>query len=393
MPARYPSDPGQPAGPFFATPEQRAALARERFFEEGVRPSGLVPEPVIQSWSRCIGAHRQPDETVAFDPITRARIASALMRNRQLIEAASEDLAQLDAALAGTSVKAMLTSHDGVVVHATPTGSHEGTLLPMVARIGVDIGELSVGTGAPGVAARTGEVCIVRGSEHFFSCMSPLYCAAAPIRDASGDVVAALDLSSEAEMFRFDAGAMVKLYATAIENRLLTAQARSQLLLRFQTSPMLLPTPFVGLAAVRGDGRVAWLNGAGASLLGCERVPAWEARAEALFGLDVEQLLVRLHDGRPQPLRLPSGLTLWLEAQLDPGVAAALLPSAALVPVAAEPEPLVPEPEPPATLRDANRSLIETTLRECNGNISRTARRLGVSRGLLYRRLRDWNLA
>jgi transcriptional regulator of acetoin/glycerol metabolism len=41
-------------------------MAREQFFEEGQRPSGLVPEPVIQSWSRCMGSRRKPDERIEF---------------------------------------------------------------------------------------------------------------------------------------------------------------------------------------------------------------------------------------------------------------------------------------------------------------------------------------
>jgi hypothetical protein len=31
-----------PVQPFFATPEQRFNLARQRFFEDGQRPTGLV---------------------------------------------------------------------------------------------------------------------------------------------------------------------------------------------------------------------------------------------------------------------------------------------------------------------------------------------------------------
>ena len=42
------------------------------------------------------------------------------------------------------------------------------------------------------------------------------------------------------------------------------------------------------------------------------------------------------------------------------------------------------------TLDHANRALIEATLAACDGNVSRAARRLGVSRGLLYRRLGEW---
>src|SRR5450755_2375351 len=65
-----------PAHPFFSTPEQRLALARERFFEQGIRPSGLVGEAVIQSWSRCVQARRDPGEAIAFNPVTESRIHS-----------------------------------------------------------------------------------------------------------------------------------------------------------------------------------------------------------------------------------------------------------------------------------------------------------------------------
>ena len=71
-----------PPQPFFTTPEQRLALARERYFEEGIRPSGLVSEGVIQSWSRCLQHRRNPGETIAFDPVTESRIRSALARSR-----------------------------------------------------------------------------------------------------------------------------------------------------------------------------------------------------------------------------------------------------------------------------------------------------------------------
>jgi sigma-54 dependent transcriptional regulator, acetoin dehydrogenase operon transcriptional activator AcoR len=39
------------------------------------------------------------------------------------------------------------------------------------------------------------------------------------------------------------------------------------------------------------------------------------------------------------------------------------------------------------TLDQVTGDIIERTLADCRGNISRAARRLGVSRGLLYRRL------
>ena len=361
-------------------------MAREMFFDEGQRPSGLVPELVIQSWMRCTVANRRPSEPINLEPVTKARIASALARNRLLLQAASHDLQQLDAALAGTPCKALLTGPDGVLIQVTPTARGEGGLMPHVARVGVNLNETHMGTTAPSVVARTGEACVVRGAEHFFTGVSVMQCAAAPIRNARGDLAGVLDLSTEGEAFRFDAAAMVRLYATAIENRLFEAQSAALLLLRFQSSPALLHTPLEGLAAVDGLGRVAWLNQTGASLLGTDRVPARPTDAEALFGLGLEDLLALSHRGQAQPRQCPNGLTLWIQARSDAPHANTIepVPTPEKEVAQATNAPTVP------TLHHANRALIEATLAACDGNVSRAARQLGVSRGLLYRRLGEW---
>lgn len=369
------------AGLFFSTQEQRATLAREMFFEEGQRPSGLVPELVIQSWIRCTAANRRPCEPIHLEPVTKGRISRALARNRLLLQAASSDLQELDAVLVGTQCKALLTGPDGVLIQATPTARGEGDLMPHLTRLGVNLNETYVGTTAPSVVVRTGEACVVRGAEHFFANTSIMQCAATPIRNARGDIAGVLDLSIEGDNFRFDATAMVRLYATSIENRLFEAQSAALLLLRFQSSPALLQTPLVGLAAVDGNGGVAWLNQTGARLLGTERVPAGSGDAEALFGLGVEDLLSLSHRGKAQPCPLPNGLTLWIHACKD-------------APQEQNIEPALPEEVDRTadalaitTLHHANNFLIESTLAGCNGNVSRAARQLGVSRGLLYRRL------
>ena len=111
-------DPGPlPAQPFFSTPKQRLELARQRYFEEGVRPSGLVSESVIQSWSRCIQERRDPVEQIAFTPVTQSRIHSALARSGVLLRAAADDLSRLETTLADTGCTAILTDPQGVVVH------------------------------------------------------------------------------------------------------------------------------------------------------------------------------------------------------------------------------------------------------------------------------------
>jgi transcriptional regulator of acetoin/glycerol metabolism len=46
-------------------------------------------------------------------------------------------------------------------------------------------------------------------------------------------------------------------------------------------------------------------------------------------------------------------------------------------------------PSPGGTLRDNDKHLIERTVHACGGNVSKAARTLGVSRGLIYRHLKQ----
>ncbi len=390
---------GAPRQLFFTTPAQRTALARQQFFEDGQRPTGLVDEAVIQSWMRCKRAHALPRDLIAFDPVTPSRLHSALARNRQLLEASGQELASMETSLAGTECRVLLTDGEGVIVHATHNPLAAQPLLRKAARIGVNIAESMVGTTAPGVVAKTGQACTVSGAEHYYDCLHAFQCAAAPIHDVQGRLAAVLDLSIESRHFGFDAAAMVGLYATSIENRLLQTQSREHLVLHFQASAVLLGTPLEALAGITADGQLAWLNSVGTRLMGT--LPdAPQRDVEALFGLSLAELLRLIRCEAAQPARLSSGLGVWLQARLQvrDGVdfrhaVSLLLPAAPAPEVQSQP----PEaPAPPqnagwaATLGDHSRKLIESTLLACGGNISRAARQLRVSRGMLYRRLQSW---
>lgn len=396
---------------FASTPAQRVALARQQFFEEGVRPSGLVGEAVIQSWMRCSRTHADRQRIVPFDAVTPSRLHATLSRNRELLEVARQELAQLENMLAGTDCRVILADRDGVVVHVTdqPAAAHQ-PVLRKTARVGVNISERIVGTTAPGIVASTGLACTVDGAEHYFDVLSHMQCAAAPIHDVTGRLAGVLDLTAEARRFGFDAASMVALYATSIENRLLQAQSRDHLILRFQASPTLLGTPLEALAGIAPDGTIAWLNNAGARLLGRLPEAAHERDVECLLGHDLASLLRLGRREAAQPLRLASGLGVWMQAQLK-GTDGADFRHAVAMPgevvpmsIARDAEPAIADaciataddiehtPHTPntETLREHSRKLIEDTLAAHGGNVSQAARQLRVSRGTLYRRLRGW---
>lgn len=427
--------PQLPAQPFFTSTEQRVALARDRFFERGERPTGLVSETVLQSWSRCVGARRNPARAVEFDPISRPRIQAVLERNRDLLRAAHEPVTQLERALAGSGCRVLLTDAGGVQVRAPgEVPGHGEPVLRSAARIGVSLDERHVGTNAPGLVLRTGAATVVTGAEHFFANTGVLSCVAAPIGDGRGGLAGVLDLTVEGRPFAFDAAALVGLHAAMIENELMLARARDTVVVRFQVGPGLLQGPMQALAGIDGEGRLAWCNGAARRLLGLAAEAGDDV--ERLFGLTLAALLHRR--GAPTaPLPLPNGLTIWAQVALagagaqagsgwghrvavshaggsvvagrDAGLQAGTGADGAggsRVPsgtdddagsnggmpaprVATWAGPTAPTPGLPApTLEQHTRETIRRVVDECSGNLSAAARRLGVSRGLLYRRLR-----
>ena len=127
------------------------------------------------------------------------------------------------------------------------------------------------------------------------------------LHDVHGRLVGVLDVSTESRAFGFDAAAVVGVYATSIENRLLQAQSDEHLVLHFQAAPALLGTPMEGLAGVDHGGRVVWVNATGHSLLG--RPSRQEvAPVEELFGHGLAQLLPLCGATEALRLQLPSGL-------------------------------------------------------------------------------------
>jgi transcriptional regulator of acetoin/glycerol metabolism len=323
-----------------------------------------------------------------FEPVTASRVHGALRSNRALLEAAADEMERLRVTLAGTSGTAMLTDAQGVIIGSTFTQAHSHErLMPIDTRIGMNLAEEVVGTNAPGLTARTGQPSVVQGSEHFFGNVQTMHCATAPIRDVRGQLAGVLDLSSEDIPFGFDAASVGAHYAAEIENRLLCAQSTEHLAVCMQISPALLDTPMAALLGATGDGRIDWLNGAAARLLGLtaplrQRGTAW---VEDCFGVPLDTLTALSTRREAQMLHLPNGLTLWLRCEWR-------TPDGHHEFHSARPAPSAPAPAPvpqPATLRETERQTVVRVLADCGGNVSKAARSRGVSRGPIYRNLRE----
>jgi transcriptional regulator of acetoin/glycerol metabolism len=391
---------------FFSTRADRIALARQRYFEEGELPSGSVSEAVFQSWARCLRQKQDPRAKLEFQPVSASRVQLTLQKNRLLRDAWLAEVSELDAVLGTTNCGAMLTDSSGVLIGASSSRRVHETIMPVAHRIGVNFAEEAIGTTAPGIVARTGKQACVQGAEHFSESVNFMHCVAAPIRDIHGNLAGVLDMSSEGIVFNFDAATVVGLYASSIENRLLVSQSSEHLIVRFQISPAMLDTPMAGLMGVDMQGRIVWRNAAASRLFGVP--PDGEQGRFSNVNEILQSSFSELASGRGGThslLRLPNGLQVHARCELlardghrqlfavgkpvqeapfeDISPNMELPPTSALEVAATLP---AVGPAEPASLRDADVDLIAKTLKECGGNVSAAARKLRVSRGLIYRR-------
>lgn len=394
---------------FFSTRVDRVALARQRYFEEGELPSGVVSEAVFQSWARCLRLKQNPGGQPEFQAVSASRAQLALQKNCLLRDAWLAEASELDAVLGATNCGAMLTDPSGVVIGTSCARRTHEKITPVAHRIGVNFAEEAIGTSAPGIVARTGQQVCVQGAEHYFESVNFMHCAAAPIRDIHGALAGVLDMSSEGIVFKFDAATVVGMYAASIENRLLIAQSDQHLIVRFQMSPAMLDTPMAGLMGVNMAGQIVWSNAAASRLLGTS--PEGErdqpCTVDEVLQCSFSQLASTPGSGSSL-LRLSNGLLVHVRCELQardghrqlfaiqpPGqqaLSVEKIPDAPALPASGPQHsaapPAVDQPEP-ASLRDADVDLIAKTLKECGGNVSAAARKLRVSRGLIYRRIQQ----
>lgn len=395
--------------PFFSTQADRIALARQRYFEEGELPSGIISEAVFQSWARCLRQKQDPRGQLEFQPVSASRAQLALQKNRLLRDAWLAEASELESVLGATNCGAMLTDPSGVLIGAMCSGRVHEKITPIAHRIGVNFAEEVIGTTAPGIVARTGQQVCVQGAEHYFESVSFMHCAAAPIRDIHGNLAGVLDMSSEGIAFNFDAATVTGFYASSIENRLLISQSNQHLIVRFQISPAMLNTPMAALMGVDMQGRIVWKNATASRLLGMlpdgdrSRSSSVDDILQSSFS---ELASVRGTDN--SMLRLPNGLQVHVHCDLQasdghhqlfsmrkPAQESAFVdinqdhPAAEIKVQEYEAVmPIIDQPEP-ESLRDADDDLIARTLKECGGNVSAAARKLHVSRGLIYRRIQN----
>ena len=345
--------------------------------------SSFSQDWITRSWQRCLQSGQRPHQTVVFDQVSAEAKRRSEESNHLLLEAARPALHKLGHAIADTRYFAILTNADGMVVDVGGPIDRSDPRANVIARVGVDLSECSVGTTAISAALSELHPVWLHRGEHFYGGNAAYSCAGAPLFGPSGQCVGMLDVTGIDAQERPELKYLVAQSARSIENAL-TLERKHSLTVRLNWPGRLLGDETDGLVCLDKEG---WITGANqtARQMAAQLIPGLQQdnvpiHASEVFALPFEMLFDaagRDAYGQPAPMDVP----LWSGLRLQ------ALPQRARSAGALELQPRTSTNNEPQSLRDVETALIRKAVAQAKGNVMQAARALGISRATVYRKL------
>ncbi|MGH8055560.1 MAG: helix-turn-helix domain-containing protein [Stenotrophomonas sp.] len=358
--------------------QQLLASARKEFSDGAPLPDDLLAQPLQRSWERLRAAGMQQHET----PLQLPRVARPPQpeghADRRLARCAQHDMDQLWSAFGGRQWLMYCINTQGVIVAQREHGLTDSPLLRTI-QVGRQLRESHLGTNAPTCALSEDTPILVRGNEHYLDHFTPMFCLSVPLHGLDGEVAGALNVTGLGER---DPDYLLDYFrqgALSIENRLLQ-ECRPCHLLALQHDARWLNTPFQGLLAIEENGRIRAANRVARRLLGLpRRGPLPEVTLEEVFAAaNVHQRRRLLQAGPARRVRFSEDSALQVQYLRAPVTrrGSVAIPAAARDAVK-------------GSLRAQGIQAVRDAVDSYRGNVSAAARKLGISRTTLYRKLQQ----
>ncbi len=389
---------------------REVASAWERFVTTGDLGTRSPRNVIADSWRRCRDLGIDP-EAVRAPSRLESEAIERILRTASLGVVGCEVLRSYETILQGTGHVLVLADAKGRILHAAGQRGTRERLERINFMPGGMWAEEVVGPNGVGTPLKLGRPEVVLGTEHFCLGWQPWVCYGSPVRDPeSGEIIGVIDITGPVRHAQFETMGLTVAIAQAVEqqlqlrelvrrdhlhNRFLEVQRRwpGDGLILLSRSGRVLDANAAGLAAVSdGDGAVRnrrLIEVAPRLALGLQGMRLHEHVPEGAVEREIDGLVpltLRLEVMRDDGGRLAGYLLVLRRKEMPPPVFAER-PRYARPAEDAEFE-RQPGGLAPGSLRETEEELIRRTLAQCGGEISRAARRLGIARSTLYRRLK-----
>jgi transcriptional regulator of acetoin/glycerol metabolism len=272
----------------------RSQQAREVFFVRGEAPHGLLDPLLLRSWERCRRAGLDAEVSPRHSELIEAaqlkqaqdQYGALIAHSRSIMEYGYEQIRN-----SGSIV--ILASADGLVLHSIGDPDFVDRAGQVALQPGARWEEGQRGTNAIGTALCERCAVEVVGAEHFLERNSFLTCSAAPLHDAQGNIIGALNISGDARSYQRHTMGLGRMMVNLAEKRLFESEYAREFLVCFHTRPEYIGSLGEGLAAVAQDGRILAINAAGLEILGLRRDEATRCHCAMLFDTSIGTLMDR----------------------------------------------------------------------------------------------------
>lgn len=226
--------------------------------------AAALPLPIRRSWERCTAWAG----SLGAEPVTllRGDLDDRRAQHADMLRAAQPEVDTLANMVASAASMVVLADATGVILQATGNTDFLQRADRVALRPGVSWAENHRGTNAVGTALAEAMPLRVHGAEHFLSSNQILSCHASPIRSPRGDVLGALDISSDANRLHAYALGLATLFSRQISNRLIEQAAPLTQYIVLHAHPSSLDAVERGLLQIDGE-RIVGANDAALTLL------------------------------------------------------------------------------------------------------------------------------
>ncbi|HKU37664.1 MAG TPA: sigma 54-interacting transcriptional regulator, partial [Polyangiales bacterium] len=284
------------------TLREPGAGVRERFLAGRLNSAERLRDPLLARWERVRERGLLPDRTDA-EGVSAVQLSERRERLASLLRGQSSLFEPLVKDVESRSLVAVLADHEGVVLYRQGAHVVEQTATLEQLGEGTRWSEDVRGTNAIGTSLVEKRPVAVLGGAHFDRANSGIFCYAAPVLDAHGEVICVLDVSGPMGQHDKTIGRAVRSTASTVECMLRTQAFESAVVGGLATLARVIDHVHGPAFVIDVHGRVLCSNvAAGEVLVDLQELPAWREAASRDGKLLVEGR-VHKHALSIEPLR------------------------------------------------------------------------------------------